>query len=93
MTLQHHISKVSVGKGHFLAVTTDHVVFSWGDNCRGQLGQDAPSINAPTPIHSLNGKNIVSVLERVVLIRADLSGILWWKCLSCCKPEWNSSGD
>jgi alpha-tubulin suppressor-like RCC1 family protein len=43
-------------------VTTDHVVFSWGANNFGQLGQDhTNALNAPTQIPSLIGKNIVNV--------------------------------
>ena len=37
-----HVSEVSVGEDHMVAVARDGAVFSWGRACNGRLGSDVP---------------------------------------------------
>ena len=52
--------KVSVGKNHVCVVNAESLVFSWGDNSKGQLGHgDLVSRDEPTLIEGVKGKNVV----------------------------------
>ena len=41
---------VSAGSGHSLALTNDGSVWAWGNDFFGQLGNDFPLLNQPTPV-------------------------------------------
>ncbi len=67
---------VSAGGKHTCAVLTDHSLWCWGDNTRGQLGVDVAS--GPTP------RRVLDHIDRVVLgdahscaIRLDRSVACW----------------
>jgi CRP-like cAMP-binding protein len=57
---------ISTGRFHSLALSSDGLVFAWGDNSNGELG-DATNQNRNEPIQiqtqntSMNGKNIASI--------------------------------
>ena len=53
--------QVSVGKNHVCVVSADSMVFTWGDNSKGQLGHgDLVSRDEPTHIEGVKGKNVVT---------------------------------
>lgn len=53
--------KVSVGKNHVCVITSNSLVFSWGDNSKGQLGHgDLVSRDEPMQIEGVKGKNVVT---------------------------------
>ncbi len=52
------ISKLAAGTKHSVALTTDGVVYTWGDNTNGQLGRTG-SANAPSAVTI--GKTISSI--------------------------------
>lgn len=55
------IVDVSVGKNHVCVVTADSLVFTWGDNSKGQLGHgDLVSRDEPTQLEGVQGKNVVT---------------------------------
>lgn len=52
---------VAAGDGHFLAVRADGVVFSWGKNQSGQLGDGSTrDSNTPVPVKGLRGVKTVA---------------------------------
>ncbi|MFN0127578.1 MAG: choice-of-anchor D domain-containing protein [Verrucomicrobiales bacterium] len=61
------ILRVAAGGAHALAVTSDGMVYSWGNNSNGQLGHpDRRSISVPVPVDmngnpELAGKKFVAV--------------------------------
>ncbi|KAL1132427.1 hypothetical protein AAG570_010382 [Ranatra chinensis] len=57
---QTKILKLAVSGTHFIALTSDFIVFSWGEGKRGQLGQDPCPIwvEEPEPIQELNSHAI-----------------------------------
>ncbi|CAD5206420.1 unnamed protein product [Bursaphelenchus okinawaensis] len=57
-----NVKQISLGPKHFLLLTTDSQVFSWGDNKHGQLGHgDRKPRQSPTKIPALQGQNIQKV--------------------------------
>ncbi|CAD5209195.1 unnamed protein product [Bursaphelenchus xylophilus] len=57
-----NVKQISLGPNHFLLLTTDSQVFSWGENKHGQLGHgDRKSRQIPTKIPALQGQNIQKV--------------------------------
>lgn len=62
--MQHRVTSIAVGREHFVALTGEGLVFTWGGNTHGQLGLDRPApapVPAPTEVTSLRGKSIVKV--------------------------------
>ena len=58
------ITQLSCGKDHFLVLTNNGNVMSWGLGSRGQLGLgDVKSYNQPTVVESLGGVNIIKVVS------------------------------
>lgn len=54
------LSKVAVGNGHIIVVSLEHMVYSWGDGSKGQLGLDSlESTTKPTLVEALKGKSVV----------------------------------
>ena len=52
--------KVAVGSSHVAMVTMEHVVYTWGSNCCGQLGHgDSNRHDKPTQVEALKSKTIL----------------------------------
>ena len=52
--------KVAVGSSHVAIVTMEHVVYTWGSNCWGQLGHgDGSRREKPTQVEALKSKTIL----------------------------------
>ena len=50
------VTQVAVGEGHYLALTSDGRVWTWGDNATGQLGDGTTTArDIPAPIPGLSG--------------------------------------
>ena len=49
-----HVSAVSAGAFHTLAIKTDGSLWAWGDNSNGQLG-DGTTIERRSPINVIDG--------------------------------------
>ena len=59
MMFPFNTSQIAVGYSHFVAVSHDTTVYSWGYNSHGQLGHgDTQNRNSPVVIDALRGKNI-----------------------------------
>ncbi|MFM2141899.1 MAG: hypothetical protein RLZZ476_443, partial [Verrucomicrobiota bacterium] len=44
------VSKLSLGGYHILVLTTDGLLFGWGRNMRGQIGDGTSGVNRSTPV-------------------------------------------
>lgn len=52
--------QVAVGFSHMVAVTYEHMVFSWGVGSRGQLGhEDVSHRSSPEVVEALKGRTII----------------------------------
>mgnify|MGYP001199976160 FL=1 len=60
---------VSAGSGHSLALRGDGTVWAWGDDAFGQLGNDAPLLDQPTPV-PVNGLTGTFGLPGVIAVSA-----------------------
>ncbi len=51
---------MAVGEDHVTVVTTERMVYTWGDNSKGQLGHgDLEYRNRPRLVEALKGKSII----------------------------------
>ena len=59
-SFKHLFSQVAVGRNHVIVVTTEGVVYTWGDGQKGQLGHGhLESLVKPQVVEALKGKSIV----------------------------------
>ena len=54
------IKEIAASNTHFIALTSELIVYAWGENSRGQLGHgdSAAWKQTPQPVESLRGKSI-----------------------------------
>lgn len=57
------VKEIAVSNTHFIALTSELIVYTWGENSRGQLGHgdSAAWKQTPMPVESLRGKSIKMV--------------------------------
>jgi len=68
-------STVSAGSGHTMAIDTGGILWAWGDNSQGQLG-DGTLISRRSPVQIMDNVSMVSAGDRYnFAIRTD--GTLW----------------
>ncbi|CAL9697113.1 unnamed protein product [Knipowitschia caucasica] len=81
------VFQVSCGSKHSIALTKDGQVFTWGQNCRGQLGlgPDVPSATSVVQVQSLSDLPLVQVAAGADhSFSLSLSGALFgWGSNSC----------
>ena len=52
--------QVAVGQDHVICVTIERMIYTWGDNSKGQLGHgDLEYRNKPQLVEALKGKSII----------------------------------
>ena len=49
--LQDNISKIGWGLKHWVVISSNYQIYTWGSNVKGQLGVKTDNICSPTPIH------------------------------------------
>ena len=73
------VTKIALGGTHTLALTADGLVFSWGNNGQGQLG-DGTTTNRTTPVQVVglpNDSPIVDISCGANSLAVDGAGRLW----------------
>lgn len=76
---------IAAGEDHSMALTADGLVFTWGDNWYGQLGDNSGSINSPLPVPVvangvLDGKFVTGIsagLDHCLAVTADGLMVSW----------------
>jgi alpha-tubulin suppressor-like RCC1 family protein len=54
------LCQVSIGNDHVIVVTTERIVYSWGNGSKGQLGHgNLESKMKPSLVETLKGKSII----------------------------------
>ncbi|KAG9287005.1 hypothetical protein G9A89_022969 [Geosiphon pyriformis] len=60
--MDHYFNKVACGENHFVALTQDGEVFTWGSGRHGQLGHgNLKSVDKPTVIELLQGLKVTEI--------------------------------
>jgi alpha-tubulin suppressor-like RCC1 family protein len=71
----------SVSNTHILALTTDGLVYAWGSNTYGQIGDDTTIIkDVPRLVQALSGKNVIDIAvgDGVSLALTDEGKVYTW---------------
>ncbi len=71
---------ISAGTNHSLAVTSSGNVLAWGSDFAGQLGDNIPKVNKPTPVTVSGASNIVAVAGgwfHSLALKADGTVLAW----------------
>ncbi len=75
-----NIVGISAGTSHSLAFTSSGNVLAWGSDFGGQLGDNIPKVNKPTPVAVSSVSNIVAVAGgffHSLALKADGTVLAW----------------
>jgi alpha-tubulin suppressor-like RCC1 family protein len=75
-----NIVGISAGTNHGLALTSNGNVLAWGSDFGGQLGDNIPKVNKPTPVAVSGASNIIAVAGgffHSLAIKADGTMLAW----------------
>jgi Regulator of chromosome condensation (RCC1) repeat len=71
---------IAVGNGHSLALKADGTVLAWGSDFGGQLGDNIPKVNKPTPVPVNGASGVIAIAGgffHSLAARADGTVLAW----------------